>query len=615
MVGLGNVENTALSTWSGTNKITTLGTITTGTWQGSKIANTYLANSTITINGKSTSLGESFNTASITSGTAGTSSATSGLSISIPYVTLNAYGIATAYGTHTHSISTANITAAIGSTTYAPWHADGYLPLSGGTMKGNIVLNNNISINGKTKDDTVYSLIKVSTANNIVVGSTSNTNNTNICGTTIQFYAPTSVVAKFTSTGLGVTGAVTASGLGTFDTITLTNTSAAAHINFSRASWNYLNAPTGGAVCVSIGGAGSANTIFAANADGIRPGATATYDLGTSAVRWNNIYGTNGDLAGTLNVASTSTFGDTITVANRKYLNWYGVDGTTAYNVLGVNNSDELLVGYGMRAANKTTVYGNPVNINVNGTNVVSVTATGLSVTGDADLSGTITMNAGNAIRWINSSSTSCTVISLGSGDNVYLGYGASAQGSNMQIYGATIPFYTSTARTLTATLNSTGFIPGANNTYNLGYVDSTTSNNRLWANIYGEHVELVRTGGETLTLRGTSLNNQTHTILFRGNSGDSNGFKIETTPASSYGRQSLGFYISNVSSGGAPYTPVWKRVLYMPYTGGVTIGTSSVSQDLTVYGNIYATGQVTAGTASDIALKDDIRKLNTDFA
>ena len=36
-VGLGNVENTALSTWTGTNKITTLGTITTGTWNGSAV--------------------------------------------------------------------------------------------------------------------------------------------------------------------------------------------------------------------------------------------------------------------------------------------------------------------------------------------------------------------------------------------------------------------------------------------------------------------------------------------------------------------------------------------------------------------------------------------------
>jgi hypothetical protein len=37
-VGLGNVENTALSTWAGSTNLTTLGTITTGTWNGSTIA-------------------------------------------------------------------------------------------------------------------------------------------------------------------------------------------------------------------------------------------------------------------------------------------------------------------------------------------------------------------------------------------------------------------------------------------------------------------------------------------------------------------------------------------------------------------------------------------------
>lgn len=37
-IGLGNVENTALSTWAGTSNITTLGTITTGTWNGTTIA-------------------------------------------------------------------------------------------------------------------------------------------------------------------------------------------------------------------------------------------------------------------------------------------------------------------------------------------------------------------------------------------------------------------------------------------------------------------------------------------------------------------------------------------------------------------------------------------------
>ena len=36
-VGLSNVENVALSTWVGTSNITTLGTITTGTWSGTAI--------------------------------------------------------------------------------------------------------------------------------------------------------------------------------------------------------------------------------------------------------------------------------------------------------------------------------------------------------------------------------------------------------------------------------------------------------------------------------------------------------------------------------------------------------------------------------------------------
>lgn len=43
--------------------------------------------------------------ASITAGTAGTSSATSGSTLAVPYVTMNAQGIVTGYGTHTHTIT------------------------------------------------------------------------------------------------------------------------------------------------------------------------------------------------------------------------------------------------------------------------------------------------------------------------------------------------------------------------------------------------------------------------------------------------------------------------------------------------------------------------------
>ena len=44
-VGLGLVENTKLSTWAGTSSVTTLGTITTGTWTGTVIGNSYIATS------------------------------------------------------------------------------------------------------------------------------------------------------------------------------------------------------------------------------------------------------------------------------------------------------------------------------------------------------------------------------------------------------------------------------------------------------------------------------------------------------------------------------------------------------------------------------------------
>ena len=49
-IGLGSVENTALSTWAGTTNITTLGTIGTGVWSGTAVADTYVAND-LTISG------------------------------------------------------------------------------------------------------------------------------------------------------------------------------------------------------------------------------------------------------------------------------------------------------------------------------------------------------------------------------------------------------------------------------------------------------------------------------------------------------------------------------------------------------------------------------------
>ena len=58
-LSLSNVEDTALSTWAGTTNVTTLGTIATGVWQGTPIANNYLANSSMTLWGQTAALGGS----------------------------------------------------------------------------------------------------------------------------------------------------------------------------------------------------------------------------------------------------------------------------------------------------------------------------------------------------------------------------------------------------------------------------------------------------------------------------------------------------------------------------------------------------------------------------
>ena len=63
-VGLGNVENTALSTWGGSTNITSLGTISTGTWQGSVITSAYLDSDTAHLSGTQTFSGaKSFSSA------------------------------------------------------------------------------------------------------------------------------------------------------------------------------------------------------------------------------------------------------------------------------------------------------------------------------------------------------------------------------------------------------------------------------------------------------------------------------------------------------------------------------------------------------------------------
>ena len=117
-LSISNVENTALSSWAGTTNITKVGTITTGTWHGSAIANSYLANSSITLAGRSVSLGGSITAANM----------------------LSDLGLSGVVG----DISTLQGYFTSGKANYAVADGDGntisstYLKLSGGTMTGDL---------------------------------------------------------------------------------------------------------------------------------------------------------------------------------------------------------------------------------------------------------------------------------------------------------------------------------------------------------------------------------------------------------------------------------------------------------------------------------------------
>ena len=81
-VGLGNVENTKLSTWTGANTIKTVGTITTGTWNATVIGTTYGGTG---VNSSSTAINKVF--ASPGSGSAGAPSFRTLVAADVPAIT------------------------------------------------------------------------------------------------------------------------------------------------------------------------------------------------------------------------------------------------------------------------------------------------------------------------------------------------------------------------------------------------------------------------------------------------------------------------------------------------------------------------------------------------
>ena len=77
----------------------------------------------------------------------------------------------------------------------------------------------------------------------------------------------------------------------TVDTLKISKTSAAKHIEFAREGFNYIATATGGCIAFLPNGAstGEDTSRLVVEDGGIRPGATNTYNLGTDKKRWKGI--------------------------------------------------------------------------------------------------------------------------------------------------------------------------------------------------------------------------------------------------------------------------------------------------------------------------------------
>ena len=132
---LGNVENTALSTWAGSGNITSLGTITSGIWNASVIANSYIASEIARLNSP------------IFTGTVTLPTATSIGNVTATEITY-LDGVTSSIQTQINN----KLDSAIASTTYAPLNSptfSGTVDLSSATVLGLVGLPSQTNNSGK----------------------------------------------------------------------------------------------------------------------------------------------------------------------------------------------------------------------------------------------------------------------------------------------------------------------------------------------------------------------------------------------------------------------------------------------------------------------------------
>ncbi|MCB9817335.1 hypothetical protein H6795_02215 [Candidatus Nomurabacteria bacterium] len=294
-VGLANVENTALSTWAGSSNITTLGTISSGVWNGTDIA---IADGGT---GSSTAAGARTNLGATTVGgnlfTLTNPSAISFLRVNADNTVsaLDAASFRTAIGAGTSS-TTGTVTSVSGS------GGTTGLTLTGGaiTTSGTLTLGGTLAVaNGGTGATTaqgaINTLAGLTTEGDLLFRNATNT--TRLArGTTNQCLLSTATSIQWGSCSAGGSG---------FTSITLAGNSGT---NQTISEGDTLSVRGDGTVLTAV--AGATDTVTLSVVNNSIGDAQLAYDTGQNLTTTSNVQFANLTATGDLTVQGNTTIGN-----------------------------------------------------------------------------------------------------------------------------------------------------------------------------------------------------------------------------------------------------------------------------------------------------------------